>query len=38
MSKRRAVILLVTVVSLYGATFASAQPVWGHERYPNSGA
>ena len=38
MIERRAVILCVAVVSLYGAGLASAQPVWGHERYPNSGA
>ncbi|HEX4565160.1 MAG TPA: peptidase inhibitor family I36 protein [Vicinamibacterales bacterium] len=38
MIRRRAVILLVAVVGLCDASLASAQPVWGHERYPNSGA
>jgi hypothetical protein len=38
MINRRAVILLITVLGVCRAGIASAQPAWGHERYPNSGA
>jgi hypothetical protein len=38
MINRRAVLLLITVLGVGRAGLASAQPVWGHERYPNSGA
>ena len=35
---RRAAIVLMTVLGILPAGMASAQPAWGHERYPNSGA
>jgi hypothetical protein len=35
---RRAVIGVLTVLGVCCAGLASAQPAWGHERYPNSGA
>jgi hypothetical protein len=35
---RRAVIVVITVLGVCRAGLASAQPAWGHERYPNSGA
>ena len=34
----RAVIVVMTLLGIGRAGAASAQPVWGHERYPNSGA
>lgn len=35
---RCSVILFITVLGVLRAGIASAQPAWGHERYPNSGA
>ena len=35
---RRAAILVLTVLGVFRAGAASAQPVWGHERFPDSGA
>ncbi len=35
---RRSVILVMTALGVLAAGTASAQPVWGHERFPNSGA
>jgi len=38
MINRRAVIMVITVLGVCRAGLASAQPAWGHERVPNSGA
>lgn len=38
MINRRAVILLLAVTGILQAAVASAQPRWGRERFPNSGA
>jgi beta/gamma crystallin/peptidase inhibitor family I36 len=38
MTIRRAMILVISVLGICRAGLASAQPAWGHERYPNSGA
>ena len=35
---RRALILVITALAIFCAGPASAQPAWGHERFPNSGA
>jgi Peptidase inhibitor family I36 len=35
---RRGAILAITALGVLCAGTASAQPVWGHERFPNSGA
>jgi hypothetical protein len=38
MSIRRGVLFVVSALALLSAGTASAQPAWGHERYPDSGA
>lgn len=38
MSIRRGVLFVVSTLALLSAGTASAQPAWGHERYPDSGA
>jgi len=38
MTLRSSVIVLIAVLGVCRGSAASAQPAWGHERYPNSGA